>query len=289
MATETFRYPRRAARPLQGRVVRAVPRAGRRAQARRPAALMETFRYKRGVRALAAFGTVVCTLMLLFFVFMARSARASGAKDWMLILPVCLFPLLVAWYWIVLWKRSDRVLTVDDAGIRVTHPRAAPRSVAWAEIAEVRARDNLQALQLRDAQGMPLLWLDYNWLANFERLRALVLERVQGRGAGGPQRRFRLGMEMQLAVPIVIAAFGILAVMSASRGDWTRAVIVAGIAVGGAASYYARTALRLNLDDDEIVLHHLFHIQRVRYVDLANVQIAGSVVFLARTGRRRGR
>ena len=173
---------------------------------------MNSFRWPRYWRALAATGTFVCLSVLAVAGLLLILASPQGPAKAYAILSLAV-ALLLGSIFLWLWYAVSGQVTIDPEGIHYVPGRGGRKSVAWDTVARIRVRDSLEVIELFGETTGQRVALSYN-LLGFSDLMEAVIANLKGAGHWSPTpQRFR-GSRLSILVLWVVAILGSLSGMS---------------------------------------------------------------------------
>lgn len=144
-------------------------------------ALAEQFELKPSMRFLLKSAPYqILVLALLFAIPFFQKVSSQNQSAW-LVFAVIIFLVLGpgGWYaWKTLKEIPGMAISVDDDGVWPTVLSKHAALVPWSRIVRLKEHQMSQCLEALDSKGAVVIRFEYG-LQNFERLRALILERAQ--------------------------------------------------------------------------------------------------------------
>lgn len=146
-----------------------------------------------------------------------------GAQTFLLCFSIvaCLGSAFGAWYsWQIVRRLPDADISVDEQGLWPTIRNRHGALIPWQSIVALREREVLQRIDALDATGRTVARLEYQ-LKNFERLRAIVLQRANlGGGATPSSDTFQKPSRYHVFVFVGMLAFALFGAYLGETEPW---------------------------------------------------------------------
>jgi hypothetical protein len=231
---------------------------------------METFRYPRRFKIMTLVSAVVFTVMALLLI---GWAELNGIRH-LEVFALILFMLgMYVWWCVVMYRRADDTVTVDDSSLVYRAPRRPTVILPWSSV-RIRSRDMLLHLEVSDRSGARpgRILLGYQ-LDDFGRLAQIVRERMAPEVRSGPAPRVFVRSFWAITAPLhwPLAFIGV-AVWAWSHGREQAAIFIAGGIVWSVVSAM-REPWRVRVLDDGFAIDYAGRSKRIPFAEVRAVRL----------------